>query len=100
MAAYATHQLELASRATRGSLGGRLESTRLVDDTSSTALLDAVLDQLADRVAERLAAAMQNGAPDSGNEAGEWLDSRHAAEVLGHAPGHAAEASGRADDSV
>jgi excisionase family DNA binding protein len=83
MAAYATPQLELASTATRRSLGGRTKSTRIVDDTSSTALLDAMLDQLADRVAERLATAMQNGAPDSGNEVGEWLDSRHAAEYLG-----------------
>lgn len=44
-----------------------------------SSLLDQFISQLAERVAARITAQ----GPDAAENAGEWLDSRHAAEYLG-----------------
>jgi hypothetical protein len=56
MAAYATPQLELASRSSQRQ-SNRTHPAKRIDSAAGSSLLDALIDQLAERVAERLAAA-------------------------------------------
>ena len=81
MAAYATRQLELASRSSRREGNGVDAST--LDSIAESSLLDALIDQLARRLAERLAAATSRSQAGEPNGEDEWLDSRHAAAYLG-----------------
>ncbi len=82
MAAYATPQLELASRSSQRP-SHRAEQTRRIDPATESSLLDTLIDQLAERLAERLAAAADPSQTHRSSSQDEWFDSRHAADYLG-----------------
>ncbi|MHB1568661.1 MAG: helix-turn-helix domain-containing protein [Solirubrobacteraceae bacterium] len=82
MAAYATRQLELASRPFQ-QRSSRTEPTTSNGYTAGSSLLDALIDQIAECVAARLAGDGGLSLVSESHDADEWLDSRHAAAYLG-----------------
>jgi len=82
MAAYATPQLELASRSSQRQ-SHEADRMQGLDPAIGSSLLDALIDQLAERVAERLAAAAGPSQTPGSSSQDEWFDSRHAADYLG-----------------
>ena len=82
MAAYATPQLELASRSSERQ-SHRADRMRSSAPATESSLLDALIDQLAERLAERLAAASGPSQAHTPSGQDEWFDSRHAADYLG-----------------